>query len=53
MAGLLISNSDIDSIANIFGVSISVLTMLLGRGIESSIDDTVMAFFADISISIL
>ena len=46
-AGLLISNIDIDidSIDDTFGVSISVSTILLGRGIESSIDDTFKAVF--------
>jgi hypothetical protein len=54
-AGLLISNIDIDidSIDDTFGVSISVSTILLGNGIESSIDDTFKAVFSDISISIL
>jgi hypothetical protein len=53
--GLLISNIDIDidSIDDTFGVSISVSTILLGNGIESSIDDTFKAVFSDISISIL
>jgi len=53
--GLLISNIDIDidSIDDTFGVSISVSTILLGRGNESSIDDTFKAVFANISISIL
>ena len=45
--GLLISNIDIDidSIDDTFRVSISVSTVLLGRGIESSIDDTFEAVF--------
>jgi len=36
---------DINSIDNTFGVSISVSTILLGRSIESSIDDTFTAVF--------
>jgi len=41
--GLLLSNIDIDidSIDDSFGVSISVSTIPLGKGIESSIDDNV------------
>jgi len=52
-AGLLISNIDIDSIDDTFGVSISVSTILLGQVIKSGIEDTFKAVFADILISIL
>jgi len=36
---------DIDSVDDTFGVSISASTILLGRGIESIIDDTFKAVF--------
>jgi hypothetical protein len=49
-AGLGVSNIDVD-IDDTFVVSIS--TILLSRSIESSIDDTFTAVFADTSISIL
>ena len=54
-AGLLISNIDIDidSIDDTFGSIDIGIDNTLGRGIDSSIDDTVMAVFSDISISIL
>ena len=47
IAGLLISNIDIDidTIDDTFEVSISILTILLCQGIDSSIDDTFKAVF--------
>jgi len=51
-SGLLILNVDIDidSINDTFGVSISVLTILLGRSIDSSINDNFNCLFDDISM---
>ena len=53
VAGLGVSNIDIDidTIDDTFVVSIS--TILLRRSIESIIDDTLTAVFVDTSISIL
>jgi len=49
--GLLISNIDVDIIDDTFDVSIS--TILLYKSIDRGIDDTLLAFFIDITSILL
>jgi len=54
-AGLVISNIDIDVdiIDDTFDVSISISTILSHKSIDRSIDDTLLAFFIDITSILL
>ena len=54
-AGLLISNIDIDVdiIDDTFDVSISISTILSYKSIDRGIDDTLLAFFIDITSILL
>ena len=51
-SGLLISNIDIDVdiIDDTFDVSISISTIISYKSIDRGIDDTLLAFFIDITI---
>ena len=53
--GLVISNIDIDadSIDDTFDVSISISTILSYKSIDRGIDDTLLAFFIDITSILL